>query len=98
MVIGVLLYYVFDAAIPDDDVRNAFYYVVSHYFQPALIFSMLMLSFLKVEPRDLKPHRWHGVLLFTQGAFFVLFSLLAIGIGMLSSLPLLGVNDGKILC
>lgn len=98
MVMGVLLYYVFDAAIPDDDVRNAFYYVVSHYFQPALIFSMLMLSFLKVEPRDLKPHRWHGVLLFTQGAFFVLFSLLAIGIGMLSSLPLLGVNDGKILC
>lgn len=98
MMIGVLLYYVFDAAIPDDAVRNEFYYVVSHYFQPALIFSMLLLSFLKVEPRDLKPHRWHGVLLFTQGAFFVLFSLLAIGIGMLSSLPLLGVNDGKILC
>ena len=93
MVMVVLLYYVFDAAIPDDDVRNAFYYVVSHYFQPALIFSMLMLSFLKVEPRNLKPHRWHGILIFTQGAFFVLFSLLAMGIGLLTALPLSSISN-----
>ena len=83
MIIGVLLYYLFDAIMPEMEMRNGFYYVISHIFQPALIFSMLLLSFLKVEPRNLKPHRWHGVLLLTQGALFVFFSLCAMNVGNL---------------
>ena len=77
MLIGVLLYYVFGAIVPQDN-ESDFYYTISHIFQPALIFSMLFLSFLKVEPKNLKPHRWHGILLLTQGSLFVLCSLAAL--------------------
>jgi BASS family bile acid:Na+ symporter len=43
--------------------------------QPLLIFSMLFLSLCKVEPRDLKPHRWHWWLLLIQGGLFCLFGV-----------------------
>ena len=45
--------------------------------QPLLIFSMLFLTFCRIEPRDLKPHRWHWWLLLIQGGFFVLFGACA---------------------
>ena len=45
--------------------------------QPALIFSMLFLTFCRIEPRDLKPHRWHWWLLLVQGCSFVLLGLAA---------------------
>lgn len=77
MIIGVILYFVFDAVIPNEDDAD-FYYFISHMFQPVLIFCMLGLSFLKVEPKELKPHRWHGILLCTQGGLFVICSLAAL--------------------
>lgn len=40
--------------------------------QPALIFLMLFLSFCKVEPRRLRLHRYHFLLLSVQVAFFLL--------------------------
>lgn len=43
--------------------------------QPLLIFSMLFLTFCRVEPRELKPHRWHWWLLLIQGGLFVLLGL-----------------------
>lgn len=46
--------------------------------QPLLIFSMLFLTFCTIEPRDLKPHRWHWWLLLIQGGLFVIFGLLAV--------------------
>ena len=46
--------------------------------QPLLIFSMLFLTFCTIEPRDLKPHRWHWWLLMIQGGLFVLFGLVAV--------------------
>lgn len=95
MIIGIILYYLFDAVIPDSDI-NAFYYFVSHIFQPILIFSMLFLSFLKVEPKDLKPHRWHGILLFTQGGLFVLCSLAAMLCDADSNIKILW--EGAMLC
>lgn len=78
MIIGALLYYLFEAIMPGKTTRESFYYVLSHFIQPAFIFVMLFLSFLKVDPHDLKPHRWHGVLLLTQGGLFVSCSLLAL--------------------
>jgi BASS family bile acid:Na+ symporter len=42
-----------------------------------LIFSMLFLTFLEVEPRDLKPHRWHWWLLLIQSGVFVLCAAIA---------------------
>ena len=43
--------------------------------QPLLIFSMLFLTFCRIEPKDLKPHRWHWWLLLIQGGLFTLLGL-----------------------
>jgi BASS family bile acid:Na+ symporter len=45
--------------------------------QPLLIFSMLFLTFCRIEPKDLKPHRWHWWLLLIQGGLFTALGLLA---------------------
>lgn len=45
--------------------------------QPLLIFSMLFLTFCRIEPKDLKLHRWHWWLLLVQGGSFVLLGLAA---------------------
>lgn len=47
-------------------------------FQPLLIFSMLFLTFCTIEPKDLKPHRWHWWLLLVQGGMFAVLGLIAI--------------------
>ena len=46
--------------------------------QPLLIFSMLFLTFCRIEPKDLKPHRWHWWLLLVQGGLFIVLGLLAL--------------------
>ena len=46
-------------------------------FQPMLIFSMLFLTFCTIEPKDLKPHRWHWWLLLVQGGMFTVLGLSA---------------------
>ena len=45
--------------------------------QPLLLFSMLFLTFCAIEPKELKPHRWHWWLLLIQGGLFTLLGLLA---------------------
>ena len=45
--------------------------------QPLLIFAMLFLTFCRIEPKDLKPHRWHWWLLLVQGGIFTLLGLAA---------------------
>ena len=45
--------------------------------QPLLIFLMLFLTFCRIEPRELKPHRWHWWLLLVQGGLFVVLGLAA---------------------
>ena len=45
--------------------------------QPMLIFLMLFLTFCRIEPRELRPHRWHWWLLLIQGGFFTLLGLAA---------------------
>lgn len=44
--------------------------------QPWLLFAMLFLSFCKIEPHQMRPHRWQGYLLLIQGVSFVLAALL----------------------
>lgn len=46
--------------------------------QPLLIFSMLFLTFCRIEPKDLKPHRWHWWLLLIQGGSFTLLGGIAV--------------------
>ena len=48
--------------------------------QPLLIFSMLFLTFCRIEPRELKPHRWHWWLLLIQGGLFVMLGLVAVAV------------------
>ena len=48
--------------------------------QPLLIFLMLFLTFCRIEPRELKPHRWHWWLLLVQGGFFTVSGLVAAAI------------------
>lgn len=43
--------------------------------QPLLIFFMLFLSFTRIEPKQLRPHRWQGWLLLVQSLGFVLSAL-----------------------
>lgn len=43
--------------------------------QPLLIFAMLFLTFCRIEPKELRPHRWHWWLLLVQGGIFVLLGL-----------------------
>lgn len=43
--------------------------------QPWLLFAMLFLSFCKIEPHQLRPHKWHLWLLIIQGSLFILLSL-----------------------
>ena len=45
--------------------------------QPMFIFSMLFLTFCRIEPKDLKPHRWHWWLLLIQGGLFSLLGVVA---------------------
>lgn len=45
--------------------------------QPLLIFAMLFLTFCRIEPKDLKPHRWHWWLLLVQGGMFIGLGLIA---------------------
>lgn len=44
--------------------------------QPLLLFAMLFLSFCKIEPHQLKPHRWQFILLGIQTLMFLLFAVL----------------------
>lgn len=39
--------------------------------QPLLLFAMLFLTFCKIEPREMKPHRWHWWLLLIQAGSFI---------------------------
>ena len=48
--------------------------------QPLLIFAMLFLTFCRIEPRDLKPHRWHWWLLLIQGGSFVALAFVIMGL------------------
>ena len=45
--------------------------------QPLLIFLMLFFTFCGIEPRQLKPHRWHWWLLLIQGGTFIMLGCAA---------------------
>lgn len=46
--------------------------------QPLFLFSMLFLSFCKIEPHQMRPHRWHAWLLAVQGVSFMALALLIV--------------------
>lgn len=89
MTLGVIAYFVFHYLPLSREVRSITFVSVSRWIQPILLFLMLFLSFIKVKPSELRPHRWHLRVLCEQALFFILFSILA----------LLAPNEGlKVLC
>lgn len=72
-----LIYYILPAPIHHlGPLLNSFLGV----FQPMLIFMMLFLTFCRIEPKDLRPHRWHWWLLLIQGGMFTALALIATGV------------------
>lgn len=78
MTLGAIAYFVFHALPLSGEVRSFTFVAVSRWIQPIFLFMMLFLSFTKVKPSELRPHRWHLRLLFEQASFFIIFSLLAL--------------------
>ena len=73
---GVVAYFMYVNIPFLDDTHDAVNELIS-YMQPALIFSMLFVTFCKISFRDLHFERWHFILLAFQLAGFIFFSLVA---------------------
>lgn len=77
MLLGVVGYFVFHFLPVSGEVRSFTFVAISRWIQPVLLFTMLFLSFCKVKPSELRPHKWHLRVLCEQALFFIIFSLLA---------------------
>ncbi len=77
MVTGASLYLIYHAMPEPVHHAGPFLENVVAVMQPLLIFAMLFLTFCRIEPRELRPHRWHGWLLLIQGGLFVILGLVA---------------------
>lgn len=77
MVAGATLYTVYHF-IPALHPAGPVLLGICTHIQPVMLFAMLFLTFCKVEPRQLKPHRWQWWLLLVQAASFLVLSLLLI--------------------
>lgn len=75
MVAGAAIYLIYHAMPATVHKAGPFLNQATGIIQPLLIFSMLFLTFCRIEPKDLKPHRWHWWLLLIQGGLFTLLGL-----------------------
>ncbi len=73
---GVAAYFLY-VNTPFLDDTHALANEIIGYIQPALIFSMLFVTFCKISFNDLRFERWHFILLAFQLVCFILFSLVA---------------------
>ena len=74
MITGVTAYIVYKN-IHALDGTHAFANEAIGIVQPALIFTMLFLAFCKVNPHDLRPHRWQMKLLAIQAIPFIMMAI-----------------------
>lgn len=75
MTTGVVAYFVY-AAIPWLNSTHEFAKQAAQVIQPVLIFTMLFITFCKIEPRQLRFEPWHAWLIALQSAAFVALSML----------------------
>ena len=71
MFMGVVLYFVY-TNLPFLEGTSHIANKVIGFLQPALIFGMLFVTFCKIKPSELKPCRWHAMLLLVQVSIFAL--------------------------
>ena len=76
MLSGVVAYFVYVNIPLFDNTHTAVNEFIA-FLQPALIFSMLFVTFCKISFRDLKLEKWHFILLAFQLITFITFSLIA---------------------
>ena len=76
MTTGASIYLIYNA-VPSLHRFGPFLSGVVSGLQPLCIFTMLFLTFCRIEPKDLKPHRWHWWLLAIQGGHFAVLGLSA---------------------
>lgn len=89
MSLGVICYFIFHFLPVSGEIRKMTFFAVSQWIQPVLLFFMIFLSFLRVKPKELRPHKWHLRVLCEQALFFIACSLLAMSVK----------NEGlKVLC
>ena len=74
MVTGASLYIIY-RSIPSLHAFGPYLQGLAGFMQPMLIFAMLFLTFCRIEPKDLKPHRWHWWLLLIQSGLFAGFGI-----------------------
>lgn len=79
MVTGASLYLIY-RAIPSPELHSAgpTLEAIIKTFQPIALFAMLFLSFCKIKPSDLRPHRWQWQLLLIQAGFYIALCCLLI--------------------
>ena len=75
MIVGASLYLVYHA-IPALHSAGPVLERIVKEVQPALLFVMLFLSFCRIEPQQMRPHRWMIWLLLIQAGLFLGLSLL----------------------
>lgn len=73
MAAGVGLYFIYKG-IPALHPAGPFLFAACKRIQPVLLFTMLFLSFCKIEPREMKLRKWHLWLLMIQLGFFIAFT------------------------
>ena len=94
MCFGALSYFVY-TSIPALAPTKPYVERLIDILQPSLIFAMLFITFCKVDPKDLRPRRWHLWLLLIQAVCFMLLSVLLL---IFPHLPGQVIVEGAILC
>lgn len=88
MLAGALSYFIY-TGIPALEPTKPYVARFIDILQPALIFAMLFITFCKVNPRELRPCRWHGWLLLIQAGCFALLA------GLLKCFPICRARFGR---
>ena len=91
---GILLYLIYDS-MPFLFPAGPCLKKTIDILQPMLLFVMLFLSFCRIEPRDLRPRKWHVWLLLIQSAGFM---LLAVAMVYLPDFHWKVLIEGAMLC
>lgn len=94
MLTGVLSYFIY-TGIPALAPTKIYIARLINILQPTLIFTMLFLTFCKVDPRELRFCRWHGWLLLIQTGSFVLLAGL---LKLFPDIPGQVLIEGAMLC
>lgn len=94
MCIGALSYFVY-VNIPSLACTKPFVNKLINIIQPTLIFAMLYITFCKVDPKELRPNKWHLWLLLIQSLSFTLLAGIIIAF---PDLPGQVLIEGAMLC